>query len=79
MSVCQLMGGAQVIMLGCVSCCLSVACEWSFETYMDYKTNGGCAEQIVLLKQTLFVTLYGEQNFDIKRAITCMLPRFMSP
>lgn len=37
------------------------------ETCIVYKTNGSCAGQIVLLKRALFVTLDGEQNFNIKR------------
>lgn len=66
-------------MPGCISGCLSVACESNSETCIVYKTNGSCVEQIVLLKQALFVTLEGKQNFNIKRAITCMLRRFMRP
>lgn len=58
---------------------LSVARERNSETCIVYKTNGSCVEQIVLLKQARFVTLEGERNFNIKRAITCMLPRFMRP
>lgn len=66
-------------MLSHISRGLSVARECNSETYIVHKTNGSCVEQIVLLKQTLFVTFEGKQNFNIKRAITCMLPRFMHP
>lgn len=66
-------------MLSYISRCLSVARECNSETYIVHKTNGSCVEQIVLLKQTLFVTFEGKQNFNIKRAITCMLRRFMHP
>lgn len=62
-----------------ISCCLSVARECNSEMCIVHKTNGSCVEQIVLLKQTLFVTFGGKQNFSIKRAITCMLLRFMHP
>lgn len=59
---------------------LSVASpECNSPMYIVHKTNGGCVEQIVLLKETLLVPLNGEQNFDIKSAITCMLGRFMRP
>lgn len=66
-------------MLSCISRCLSVARVRNSETYIVHKTSGSCVEQIVLLKQTLFVAFGGEQNFNIKRAITCMLGRFMHP
>lgn len=66
-------------MLSCISRCLSVARVHNLEMYIVHKTSGICVEQIVLLKQTLFVTFGGEQNFNIKRAITSMLPRFMHP
>lgn len=45
--------------------------------YIVHKTNGSCVEQIVLLKETLFVTFKGKQNFNIKSAITSTLQRFM--
>lgn len=47
-----------------------------------YKINAICAEQIVLLGQTGFVTTEAESKFSLskkKKAITCMLQRFMHP
>lgn len=80
MSLCRLLGREAVHYAQLyLSRCLSVARECNSETYIVHKTNGGCVEQIVLLKQTLFVTFDGKQNFNIKRAITCMLQRFMYP
>lgn len=66
-------------MLSYISRCRSVARVCNSEMYIVHKTNGSCVEQIVLLKKTLFVTFEGKQNFNIKRAITCVLQRFMFP
>lgn len=66
-------------MLASVSLCLSLACECNSPMHIVHKTNGSCVEQIVLLKETLFVTFKGKQNFNIKSAITGVLQRFMHP
>lgn len=47
--------------------------------HIVHKTSSSCVQQIVLLKEGLFVALKGRQNFSIKSAITCMLQRFMHP
>lgn len=80
MSLCRLLGRGAVHYASLyLSRCLSLACECNSETYIVHKTNGGCVEQIVLLKQTLFVTIESRQNFSINRAITCILQRLMHP